>query len=290
MDEMKNVSNIAILMATFNGGDYLEEQIDSLLNQSYKDWTLYIHDDGSSDNTEEIIEKYASKYENIIQLKYNSTHGSKDNFFSLLNSVDANYYFFCDQDDVWHKDKIMLSLSKMKELEETNTDKPIIIHTDLFVVDSKLNIINDSFMHYTGIHTEFLNTFNECGAASFITGCTMLMNKKAKECIIYPANKATMHDAWITLCTIKANGIIFCIKKPLVYYRQHGSNLLGARSEKTNTLSYRICHLKYIYELNYKTYVMLKELGYGSIFKYIKYKMIYKHRIKNQNINKKTKE
>ena len=87
-------------MATYNGEKYLKEQIDSLLSQTYTDWTLYIHDDGSTDGTKNILSSYHQEYDKIQVLDYPSCHGAKENFFSLLNAVDADYYFFSDQDEM----------------------------------------------------------------------------------------------------------------------------------------------------------------------------------------------
>ena len=91
----------AILMATYNGEQYVAEQIDSLLAQTDSDWTLYIHDDGSKDHTQEIISKYAETHDNIVVMDFPGGNGAKENFFKMMFSVDADYYMLCDQDDVW---------------------------------------------------------------------------------------------------------------------------------------------------------------------------------------------
>ena len=278
-------NNIAILMATYNGAKYLQEQIDSILSQSSRQWHLYIHDDGSSDGTVELLNDYAGKYpEQVTVMDYPSQGGALQNFMSLLEKVEANYYMFSDQDDVWHQDKIKKEIERMYNEENTCTNKvPIIVYSDLFVVDAKLNKISDSFLTYSGIHPEFLTTFNELGASNLITGCTMLFNHAVKEFVQHPFTAATMHDAWITLCTVKANGVLAYLSEPLIYYRQHGGNTLGAVDIKKLTLSYRFQHLKNVLKLNQKTYHMMQALGYGSWLKYIYYKIKYKY-----NIYKKT--
>ena len=168
--------------------------------------------------------------------------------------------------------------------ENVRTNKvPIIVYSDLFVVDAKLNKISDSFLTYSGIHPEFLTTFNELGASNLTTGCTMLFNHAVKEFVRHPFTAATMHDAWITLCTVKANGVLAYLSEPLIYYRQHGGNTLGAVNIKKLTLSYKFQHLKNVLKLNQKTYHMMQALGYGSWLKYIYYKIKYKY-----NIYKKT--
>ena len=283
MEQIKGnmANNIAILMATYNGAKYLEEQIDSILSQSSKQWHLYIHDDGSSDGTVELLNDYAGKYpEQVTVMDYPSQGGALQNFMSLLEKVEANYYMFSDQDDVWHQDKIKKEIERMYNEENVRTNKvPIIVYSDLFVVDAKLNKISDSFLTYSGIHPEFLTTFNELGASNLTTGCTMLFNHAVKEFVRHPFTAATMHDAWITLCTVKANGVLSYLSEPLIYYRQHGRNTLGAVDIKKLTLSYRFQHLKNVLKLNQKTYHMMQALGYGSWLKYIYYKIKYKYNI-----------
>lgn len=284
MEPIKD-THIAILMATYNGEKYLSEQIESILSQTYDMWHLYIHDDGSSDNTIEILHGYAGSHpEKITVLDYPPQGGALNNFMSLLERVDAEYYMFSDQDDVWFKDKIKKEKERMDAEEQKHGKNPIIVFSDLTVTDCILNKTADSFCVFSGIYPEYLTTFNELGASNLTTGCTMLFNETAKSVIQFPYTSATMHDSWITLCTTRANGILSYIAEPLIYYRQHEHNTLGAVNIKELTLGYRIQHLIHVLTLNKNTYRMLKALGYGSLMKYIFYKARYKYRIyKRQN-------
>lgn len=268
----------AILMATYNGGKHLREQIGSILSQTDKDWTLYVHDDGSSDNTKEILQEYASAYHNIQLLEYAPTGGACANFLSMVQRVDADYYFFSDQDDVWHADKVRLTREEMLRQEAANPGKAIVIHTDLYVTDERLTVINDSFMRYAGIHPEFLTTFDEC-VIPFVTGCTMMFNSAARKATPLPTADAVMHDSWITLSTISKGGFVSVLHRPLVYYRQHGTNSVGARDVKKVTIEYRLKHLQNIWHLNKRIYHMLESLGYGSALKYIYYKYRYSRKV-----------
>ena len=268
----------AILMATYNGGKHLREQIDSILSQTDKEWTLYVHDDGSSDDTKDILQEYASANCNIEILEYAPTGGACANFLSMVQRVEADYYFFSDQDDVWLDDKVRLTREEMLRQEAANPGKPIVIHTDLCVTDEKLTVINESFMRYSGIHPEFLTTFDEC-VIPFVTGCTMMFNSAARVATVLTAKRAFMHDCWIVLCAIKKGGVVFGIQRPLVLYRQHGANTLGARNIETVTLRYKLTHLINILHNNKTYYQMLRQLSYGSVFKYIRYKKIYHDRV-----------
>ena len=273
------MERIAILLATYNGEEYLREQLDSLYHQTFKDWTIYVHDDGSADQTCNILKEYAEKYDNFIILDYPSQHSAKDNFLSLLQKVEADYYLFCDQDDKWCTDKIEKQIIQLKETESNNPNKPVLVFTDLFVVDRELNLINESMWRFGGIHPEHLTTFDEGGAFEFVTGCTMMFNRQAKDAVVFPADKAVMHDAWISLCVLRSGGIVKAIYEPLVYYRQHGNNTLGVNNWSQYSLFKKLLNLKKSVIANYKHYRMLNALDYGSVFKYLHYKSLYRKKL-----------
>ncbi len=265
-------------MATYNGGKHLRDQIDSILAQSDQDWTLYVHDDGSTDDTMELLQEYATRHDKVKLLDYASAGGACANFLSILEKVEADYYFYADQDDIWLEDKIKLTRAEMLKQEQERPGLPVVVHTDLYVVDERLDIINKSFMVYAGIHPEFLTTFDEC-VIPFVTGCTMMFNAEAKKATCISESYAFMHDCWIALNCISKQGAIIFIPHPLVLYRQHGTNTVGARDIKKVTLGYRMNHILSILRHNKDYYRMLHRLGYGSVFKYIKYKIKYHHRV-----------
>jgi glycosyltransferase involved in cell wall biosynthesis len=275
-------NEIAILMATYNGEKYLAEQIDSLLGQTCQAWHLYIHDDGSKDNTDHIIQGYVEKHpDKVTQLVYPAQGGACRNFLSMVEKVDAPYYMFCDQDDVWMSDKIELTLQEMKRQEASHPQKPVVVHTDLHIVDEHLTITYDSMWRHCGLHPQYIKTLDDAGGhTSIATGCTMLFNQQAKDCCSFSAAKAIMHDCWVCLCALKQGGIVYGINKQLVLYRQHGSNCLGAGATKASdvNIKYRILNFNKVYKSNRNYYVMLRSLGYGSIFKYIYNKVRYKQR------------
>jgi glycosyltransferase involved in cell wall biosynthesis len=275
-----NERNIAILLATYNGDEYLKEQINSIISQTYKDWTLYIQDDGSTDNTLAIIDGYTQQHSNIQFLGQTKGLGAKGNFFSMLQQVNSKYYMFCDQDDVWVEDKILVEMERMEVEEHRHPNKPVLVFTDLLVVDANLQTIAESFFTYAGIYPQFLTTFGELGASNLVTGCTMLINHVVKDVASrHSASTATMHDAWLALCTAKAHGILSCITTPLVLYRQHSSNALGASDIGRLTLRYRLGNIKKNYLLNKQHHDMLQSLCYGSWLRLIYHRLRYKLRV-----------
>ena len=124
---------IAILMSTYNGECYLKDQIESILSQTYKDWILYIRDDGSTDRTIRIIKTYVGNYPDKIIYEYDrlGNLGSGRSFMKLLSSIDSDYYMFCDQDDVWLPSKIEKTYLKMKSLEMNHAHNAIAVFTNL---------------------------------------------------------------------------------------------------------------------------------------------------------------
>ncbi len=226
---------IGILMATYNGEKYISEQIDSILNQTYKNWQLLIHDDGSSDRTVEIVKEYIKTYPEKILLIEDGIKcgGAKENFAHLMQTVKDNFSFdyimFSDQDDVWLPNKIEVSLKKIKQLEiKWGKDIPLLVYTDLKVVDKNLKLINKSLWKYQKVDPSH-NTLNRILLQNIVTGCTMLINRKALDLSLPIPEKAVMHDWWIAL-VVSVFGKMDYLNIPTVLYRQHGRNDIGAKN------------------------------------------------------------
>ena len=273
-------SAIAILMATYNGEKFLAEQIDSLLAQTCQDWHLYVHDDGSADDTLAIVRRYIRKYpEKISLFDYPAQGGACRNFMSLLEKVEAQYYMFCDQDDVWINTKIEMELSEMVKLEKQNKGLPIIVNSDLTVVDADLQTIHPSYWQFQNIYPEFVKRLEDFSATNVVTGCTMLFNQQAKTIIQKPYHRAVMHDAWITLCVVANNGILYNMETPTVLYRQHGNNAIGAKDVKRLTIRYRLQHLVELTTIFCNQYRQLNAISRVSLIAYIRSKIKYKRYI-----------
>lgn len=267
--------SIAILMATYNGERFLREQLDSIIHQTYRNWHLYIHDDGSVDSTPIILSEYATLYpQQITVLEYPSQGDAYHNFMSILKRVDSNYYMFSDQDDIWHFNKIEVTMNGMRALEKNHTNKPLILHTDLRVVDAKGHTIAPSFWKMAGIYPKMFKTFEQ-RISNVVTGCTMLFNNAAKISALQRFPDGTpLHDEWVTLCACSKKGVVFPISEPLIDYRQHESNTLGAEQcYNRKTLSYYLTNIKKTYLENKANYRILKSAGYGSKMTYLKNKI-----------------
>jgi glycosyltransferase involved in cell wall biosynthesis len=230
---------VYILLSTFNGSKYLHQQIDSFLNQTNQKWHLLIRDDGSKDETINIIDKYTSLYPNKIKLASDSfgNLGTAKSFAKLLEYESGEYFMFSDQDDIWLPNKIELTTNAMKTAEEMYPNMPLLIHTDLRVVDADLKVIAESMWNYQSIHPERDADLRRLCVRNIITGCTVMINQKAKQIVLpFPA-ETRIHDWWIALNVAKYGKLIH-IAVPTVLYRQHGANIIGVKkSLKKDILS-----------------------------------------------------
>jgi len=275
-DIIKNSTSIAILLATYNGALYLEQQIESILYQSFDDWTLFINDDGSSDNTVSIIKSYANKFkEKIIFLQIKQKKlGASMNFQNLLYAVDSKYYMFCDQDDFWLPNKLEISMHAMNLSENRDPRKPILVHTDLTIVGKELQIINKSFYRYSKTNPLKFCTFNFLGVANCVTGCTILVNNPVKRLINQLPKTGFMYDWWIAI-QVSKNGIINYIPESTVLYRQHTRNLIGAKHVGIRYFINILINIRKNIKIDIHNYKILKKINYGSATKYITYKALF---------------
>lgn len=275
---MKLINNkpIAILLGVYNGSKYLANQLDSLINQTNQDWTLYIRDDFSTDNSCEIISRYCAQYPNIFLIKDNKGNlRCRDNFFQLLEVVDSDYYMFCDQDDIWLPTKIDLTFAKMKENEILNKEKPVVIFTDLIVVDENLNELSGSFWNYTKINPWIINKFEYLSVCNLMTGCTMMLNRKGYYTMLPISNKAVMHDSWIALKVVAAGGIIDFVIEPTILYRQHENNVIGAKEINKHYLSQKLRSFRLVLKQNKQNLEMVRSIRETYLIVFLYYKVLY---------------
>lgn len=226
------MEKVDILLATYNGEQYLREQLNSILSQSYSNFRLLISDDLSTDSTREILAEYVEKDKRIIIFNQEKNLGVVKNFEFLLKKVENKYYMFSDQDDIWKENKIEKSI---KVLEETNSD---LVYTDLEVVDENLNVTYESYWKLKGIYNKIkkYNNFESLYLNNFVTGCTILSKKEfIKEVLPLPnTSKFVLHDYWIPLILSQKHKITY-IEEPLIKYRQHKNNKVGSK-KKTDEL------------------------------------------------------
>lgn len=224
---------ITIIMAVYNGQEYIREQLESLKDQTYTEWRLVIRDDRSSDKTAEIVKKFSDEVEQEVIFKVNEkpSGSAKNNFALLINDAkESDYVMFCDQDDIWKKDKIEITFNKMKQVEERyGRDFPLLVHGDVEVIDENGNINADSMFEMSHINAD--SKLPQILIQNHVTGCTMMCNKKLIAGISEYASSEyiIMHD-YLAALYASVFGKIEVIKKPLLSYRQHSGNSVGAKN------------------------------------------------------------
>jgi glycosyltransferase involved in cell wall biosynthesis len=220
---------VQVLLATYNGARFLREQIESILSQTYENVHLLARDDGSSDETPAILQEYARRFpQQFHLLRPDSTNqGVVVNFVCLMKAATANYICFADQDDVWSPDKIEKNYQAMAKLEErADPGTPLLVFSDLSVVDENLNLLFPSFWSCMGIDPARVHSINRILGRGVVTGCTMMINRALLELSTLIPEDVCLHDRWIALVA-SALGHANFIAEPLVRYRQHGRNAVG---------------------------------------------------------------
>lgn len=224
------MSNICILLATFNGEKFVAEQVLSIQNQTVQDWVLLVRDDGSSDNTCRILADIAAKDSRIMVLERagESAASASQNFGRLMEAglaTDSQIFFFCDQDDTWDPTKLW---QQVQEFPEHGAEaQPLLVHSDLAVVDKNLGLISSSLMAHMALEPEPERAINALLTRNYVTGCATACNRRLVERAAPLPQQAIMHDWWVALIAASSGSIIF-IALPLVNYRQHSSNAVGA--------------------------------------------------------------
>jgi rhamnosyltransferase len=226
-----DASSICILMATYNGARYVQEQILSIQQQTIRGWILLIRDDGSTDDTLPLVDKLAEKDDRIIVLRDSEgpSLGAAQNFGRLIQAgleTSSDIFFLCDQDDMWEPNK----LRRQSQYFPDRGREPasLLVHSDLSVVDERLLPVHPSMIAHMALDIHPSHPFTYLLSRNFVTGCATAGNRHLLEdALPIPAN-AIMHDWWLALVAAM-NGVIEFVDEPLIKYRQHSSNTIGAK-------------------------------------------------------------
>lgn len=233
---------IDIIMPTYNGEKFLKEQLDSILNQTYKNIRIIISDDCSKDSTPEILKQYKEKDNRVEVYCQEKNIGVVKNIEFLLKKVNNPFYMLSDQDDYWLPEKVEKSL---KSLKEKNAD---LIFGDLEVVNETLDTIEPSFNEFMLLERKikrYLNSYKENYLYNCVTGCTILAKKETIQYIlpIPTQSKYLIHDHWIGIM-VGIHGTLAYMPEKYIKYRQHGNNQIG-----TNKISHSFKKLEQVRDL-----------------------------------------
>lgn len=220
---MKNEPRLAIALGTYNGENYLRLQMDSFIRQSYKNWVLYVSDDGSKDKTRDIIKEYqrAHGVDKII-LFDGPCQGCTANYASLMTRADIeeDYMMFADQDDIWLDDKVERAMNYLTHIDET---RPALYMAASIHIDKDGKIIGASEPRNRPPSLQNALVQNIAGGNTYglNKAARALMRTIGKVDVLYP-------DWWIYLAVLAAGGAVHYDAKPCMLYRQHATNMIGA--------------------------------------------------------------
>ncbi|AXI04260.1 glycosyltransferase family 2 protein [Aquirhabdus parva] len=229
-DSDYETSSIAILMCTYNGEKYLEEQLQSFEKQSFKNWTLYISDDGSKDATFDILNSYKTKWQGLygrekLIISHGPRQGFAQNFLSITSdsTIQANYYAYSDQDDIWLEDKLARAVNNLAKLDN---NIPLLY-------SSRTKLINENHedLGLSPLYTK-PPSFKNALVQNIAGGNTMVFNENLRSIIVAGHSNSTIHfhDWWLYLVATASGGEVIYDQQPSLLYRQHSNNLIGSKS------------------------------------------------------------
>ena len=237
------MNKIAMIMAAYNGGKYIEQQIESIRNQTHTDWELFVFDDRSTDQTYCIVEGISKTDSRVKIIRNDENAGATYNFLNALEHVfklsSFDYYMFADQDDIWMPGKIAQTLALMQEEEKTSDI--VLVHTDLRLVDATgRNVVADSFRKHGHLKHIEDHVFERLLAQPFVFGCTVMMNNALVR-RMYPIPKGVYaHDSWASLIAA-ALGKVSYLDTATIDFRRHGANVSG--SAAANSMRNRLLRI-----------------------------------------------
>ncbi len=211
------MKHITVLLSSYNGSKYIDEQLKSILAQKGCDVSIIVRDDNSTDNTKEILELYQQK--GLLTWYTGDNLRSAASFMHLIkNAPESDYYALCDQDDYWYDDKLSVAINK---LEESN--KPALYFSQTTLTDANLQPISTPKISP-------LCTMGEALISFYATGCTFVFNKKLRnEILKYTPEYISMHDNWIYRVCLAVGGDVIFDPQSHILYRQHGNNVIGLK-------------------------------------------------------------
>lgn len=235
---------VVVLLPVFNGQAFLEPLLDSVLGQSI-DVCILCRDDGSSDGSADIIRSYAQHHQGRIHLLEDDLGNlGACGSFAMLMQFAADTHFLrscfgidrsvavalCDQDDVWHPDKLSVCLAHLAELEALHPGAPCLVHSDLRLVGQDGAEIAPSMARYQGLRVG-RHSLTAQLLSNTVTGCTAVMNQALLRVALPIPSAAIMHDWWLSI-VCSAVGVRRYLDTPLIDYRQHATNTIGAKARE----------------------------------------------------------
>lgn len=216
-------AHTAILMGTYNGEKFLAQQLSSILQQSLNSWSLWISDDGSTDETALLLKRYQDIHKDRLHILKGPRHGFVRNFLSLAcnPSIQAHYFAYADQDDIWLPDKLLQAVRILARSPDT---VPTLYCSRTMIIDE--SGAERGYSLLDSAQPSFANALIQ----NIASGNTMVFNAAARDLLLAagPDVDVFAHDWWTYLAVMAVDGIVIFDPVPLVQYRQHGDNQVGA--------------------------------------------------------------
>lgn len=217
---MESKPIIDILLATYNGSRFLVPQLQSIQNQTFTHWRLWIHDDASSDNTTEIVERFAREDSRIVWVNDGvSLHKASENFMHLLSFSTADYVICCDQDDIWFEDKLQVLYDAICQRDNS---RPQAVYGNGYMYYSDRGLIQGRSVLTPPVMLKDVLFLN-----GGIQGCAILFNRKMREICMDRPPLLAMHDHLFTLVALTFGEFTF-VDRYLMLYRRHSATVTNA--------------------------------------------------------------
>lgn len=211
---------IDICLAMYNGAEWLEDFLHSIKSQSQLNWRLIVSDDGSTDESVNILKSFFHDDNDklLIVNRQRFGHGVVANFHDALSASRAEYVFLADQDDVWLPEKLQILCSNIKNLEGKKKSAALVF-SDMLVVDANLKTISNSWWHYSKASFQWAFFFKNLLSQNVVPGCSIVINRRLLDIALPIPAGALMHDWWLILVCSIFGVIGYCPEKTLLYRR-----------------------------------------------------------------------
>lgn len=227
---------VLVLLPVWNGARWLGGQLDSILAQRDVEVTILCRDDGSTDDSPAVLQRYRQQFPEQVQIieDEEGNLGASGSFSRLmqhaleheLDREPDSTVALADQDDIWHPERLSVTLAALREAAAPG--RPVLVHSDLRVVDEHLEPVALSLARYQGLQPRRRGLPAQL-LGNAVTGCTALMNRELLQLALPVPEEAVMHDWWLSLIATLYGRRIY-VDRPLVDYRQHGGNAVGAKA------------------------------------------------------------
>ena len=237
-------TKLEVVLASCNGGRFLDAQVQTLWHQQRRPDRLLVFDDDSSDGSAAILERWQQRHPDWIQQLTPSPQrlGPSGAFQRLLQATSAPYVALCDQDDLWHPERLSTGLQLLQTAEQANargSAQPLLIHCDAELVNAEGDALGERLWQRHRVSCT-PPTLWQLALRNQVTGCTILCNRALLQQALPLPTAALMHDWWLALIACRHGGLLSC-PEPLLQHRRHHANASGPQSllEKTRSLKAR---------------------------------------------------